>query len=114
MPRALGHAALRREDGRQVQFVDDIRHNIGQMALGQPVSRRRRHQPQVVGLIGAKGSGGHRRAFYSLTNVFCLYTSQRLLTRGGSGVNVGQAPRIGSMRAGEYVAGFTHFPSSRL
>ena len=67
--RATGHAAIRREDGRQVQFVDDIRHHIGQVALGQPVSRRRRQQPQIVGLIGAKGPGRHRMTQTMLSSI---------------------------------------------
>ena len=75
-PRIVGGIAARHptiglEDRRQVQFGDQIRDEVGQVVLWQPLPQRRRQQPQLVGLIRTEGAVQHRQASKSWARVFC-------------------------------------------
>ncbi len=48
---------------RQVQRVHHVADKPGQVILGHPVRQRRRHQQQLIRVVGAKGLG-HGRIIY--------------------------------------------------
>ena len=42
-------------EGAQVELIDGVGDEIGQMIFGQPIARRRRRQERLLGLIGPAG-----------------------------------------------------------
>ena len=56
---AACHPAVRLVDRLQIQFIDQIRHEVGQVILREPVPQGGRQQQQLGGVRGAEGAGRH-------------------------------------------------------
>lgn len=65
--RAAHHPAIGRQDGMEVQGLHQIRQEVRQVLLRQPVARRRRQQQQVVGFVGTKAPSRHHAASSLIT-----------------------------------------------
>src|SRR3989449_7116343 len=70
-------------DGAQVERVDDVAHEAGEMILGHPVPQRRRHQQHLVGVVDRKSTRLNSSHGYISYAVFCL---KKKKTRQGTKV----------------------------